>query len=297
MAAVNQLCGWVPRPDETKRLLSQKKNPTFKQAAPHLAKIWQQEEVGLWNAAKIVNNGQNLPADRQTIGDCVSHGHGRGVDYLYCCKQAAGEASGYQEGQTSAMTEYIYGSSRKAGNSLGWQDGSNGIWAVHGMQREGYVYRNGKPYSGQTAKDYGYKGPPASLIPDGQSRLLEDYALVQDPQDAANALVAGSPVPICSSQGFTEVRDANGICKASGRWDHCMLVIGLFKVNGVWYFVIVQSWGQNRPSGPVPVNLGFPDNAFGCHWDTMGVILRQHDSFALSGMKGWQPLPPLAWIM
>lgn len=296
MPSVSQLCGWVPRPDETRRLLSQKENPTFKMAAPHLAKAWNQEEIGLWNACKKVNNGNNLPPNRQTIGDCVSQGYGRGMDYLYCVKQAAGLVTGFVEDDTEAMTEYIYGSSRKAGNALGWGDGSNGIWAVNGLKREGYVFRKGKKYDGQLAKNYGYRGPPADLIPEGKKRPLADYALCEDPTDAANGLLAGATLPICSNQGFTTTRDANGICRASGTWNHCMLVIGLYKVGGQWYFVILQSWGEN-PSGPVPAHLGFPTNAFGCHWDTMGRILRQRDSFLLVGVDGWQPLPPQDWIM
>jgi hypothetical protein len=297
MPSLSQLCGWVPRPDEVNRILGMKANPTFQEAAPHLKNLWQQEEVGLWRAAKIVNGGQHLPADKQTIGDCVSHGHGRGMDYLYCCKQSVGLASGYIEGQTSAMTEYVYGISREAGNSLGPQDGSNGIWAIDGMKVNGYISREGKQYDGQLAKQYGWRGVPADLKGKGKIHLLEDYALIQTPDDCANALKAGSPVPICSDQGFAMARDANGICRATGTWNHCMLVIGVFQVSGKWYFVILQSWGQNTPTGPVPQNLDFPDNAFGCDWDTMGRILKQRDSYALSGVKGWEPLPPLNWVM
>lgn len=289
---MRRLFGYVSRPDEVKRILTEKDKPTFSEAAPGLANIWQQQEVGLWQAAKIVNNGQHLPADQQTIGDCVSHGYARGTDYLYCIKQSAGLVDGYVEGQTSAMSEAIYGSSRKG--HLGWQDGSNGIWAVNGLKRDGYVFRNGKPYSGQLAKQYGYSGLPSSLV--DTDRVLEDYALLETPTDMANALLAGSPCPICSNQGFTETRNADGICIASGTWNHCMLVIGLYKVAGNWFFVILQSWGAISPKGPIP-SVGFPTNAFGCSWNTMGNILKQKDSYALNGIRGWKPVENMSWVM
>ena len=287
-----RLFGYEPRPDEVRRILSAKRNPTFKEAAPGLANIWQGEEIGLWQAAKAVNNGNHLPANQQTIGDCVSQGYGRGVDYLYCIKQAAGLVEGFVEDQTEAETEFIYGSSRKG--HLSWRDGSNGIWAVNGLKRDGYKFRLGKKYDGQLAKNYGYYGVKPDA--DSQSRVLEDYALLEEPQDLANALLAGCPGPICSDQGFTETRNADGICQASGIWNHCMLVIGLYKVGGKWYFVILQSWGGISPKGPIP-SVGFPSNAFGCHWDTMGRILKQKDSYALNGIRGWKPVENVSWVM
>jgi hypothetical protein len=297
MPPISQLCGWIPRPDEVKRILSAKANPTFQDAAPHLKNYWAQEEIGLWRSTKMVNDGKHLPADKQTIGDCVSHGYARGLDYLYCVKQSAGLVSGYVEGQTSAMSEEIYGLSREAGNSLGPTDGSNGIWAVDGLKANGYCYREGKGYDGQLAKQYGWRGVPADLKSKGKSRLLKDYALLKTPDDMANALKAGSPCPICTALGFSMTRDSNGICRQEGRWGHCMNVIGLYQVSGKWNFVILQSWGQNTPSGPIPVGGEAPDNSFGCDWDTMGRILSEGDSYALSGVDGWAPVENINWVM
>lgn len=287
----SRLFGYVPRPDEVRRILSTKTNPTFAEAAPNLANIWQGQEIGLWMAAKQVT-GSHLPADKQTIGDCVSHGYARGTDYLYCIKQSAGLVDGYQEGQTSAQSEFIYGSSRKG--HLGWSDGSNGIWAVNGLGRDGYAFRLGKKYDGNLAKNNGYYG--VKPTDDTLARPLTDYALLETPQDAANALLSGSPCPICSNQGFTETRNADGICQASGTWNHCMLVIGLYKVLAEWYFVILQSWGDISPKGPIP-SVGFPSNAFGCSWNTMGRILKQQDSYALEAIRGWKPVENVSWVM
>jgi hypothetical protein len=289
--------GWIDNPVAVQAVLAAKGGPvTFADAAPHLSDVWQNEEIGLWLAAQKVNSGKHLPADLQTIGDCVSHGFGRGVDYLYCCKQSAGLVDGYVEGQTSAMTEYIYGASRQEGGGLGSTDGSVGAWAVQGLLKDGYPFREGVPYDGQKAKQYGLRGVPADLKKLAVGRLLQDYALLKTPTDMANALKSGSPCPICSNQGFTMTRDSNGVCKPQGTWGHCMLVIGVYKVANNWNFVILQSWGQNTPSGPIP-SVGFPDNAFGCDWNTMGRIIAQGDSYALSGMSGWQPISDVTWMM
>lgn len=292
------LTGWVNRPDEVKRILSAKQNPTFKMAAPNLASIWQNEEIGLWAASKAVNGGKHLAAHLQTIGDCVSHGFGRSVDYLFCVKQVNNLVSEkWDEPKTACMTEYIYAVGREAGNDLGPSDGSTGIWQIDGLKHDGYITRDGKSYDGQLAKQYAWRGAPAELKQRGRIHLLEDYAQVEDPQDAANSLKAGNPVAICSNQGFTMTRDANGVCRPTGTWNHCMMVSGLFKVNNAWYFVIEQSWGQNTPSGATPMGGQAPDNSFGCDWNTMGRILGQGDSYSLSGFKNWEPAPTLTWVM
>ena len=267
-------CGWIDDPEAVRLVLSSKVNPLFSDAAPHLDNYYQGEDIGLWRAA-IKVTGKVLPADKQTIGDCVSHGHSRGLDYLWCAKQAAGLMGGYQEGKTSAMSEFVYGESRKFGNILGPSDGSVGAFAVGGLKAGGYIFRNDKPYDGQLAKQLGSRGPSSEMEAEAQKLgHFLDYAQVSNTKDAANGLKAGCPVTICSGQGFSMTRDANGICRPQGSWAHCMCVIGCFMLSGQLYFVILQSWGQNTPSGPVPCGDA-PDNSFGCDEQTMNHILGQ----------------------
>ena len=65
------------------------------------------------------------------------------------------------------------------------------------------------------------------------------------------ALQNGYPVTICTAQGFTLERDAQGFCKARGRWGHCMFIAGVrFDRPGA---CIIQSWGPGyaqRPDRP-----------------------------------------------
>src|SRR5581483_9317991 len=92
-----QLGGWIDDQQAVQRVLATKKNALFADAAPHLSSYYQGEDVGLWRAA-IKVTGKVLPADKQTIGDCVSHGHARGLLPLVCAKEAAGLMGGYKEG-------------------------------------------------------------------------------------------------------------------------------------------------------------------------------------------------------
>ena len=155
----------------------------------------------------------------QEIGDCVSHGYGRALDLLQCIEIALGETSTYAE----SMTEYIYGASRKVANILGPQDGSFGSAAAEALIRGGATKRTA-PYSGQTAKAYGAKGPPHQLELDASNYILGGVALISNWQALVSALWNGMPVPICSDQGFSMKRDAQGFCKPEGQWHHCMFI-------------------------------------------------------------------------
>lgn len=291
---IKLLCGYRPNEEATKKILQSNNRKIFSDAAPHLKNYWQGEDIGLWEAAKKVN-GQFLPADKQTIGDCESHGNGRAVDYLYCIKQSIGAASGFVEGQTSCMTEALYGEGREVGNMLGNEDGCYGSAMIEALQKFGFVGRNGTPYSGSTAKSYGRTGTPQALKDAGRIHICTGYAQLKTTDDMANALKAGCPCPISSDQGFTMTRDSNGVCSPQGQWGHCMCVIGLFMIGGSRYFVILQSWGQMCPDGPVPYQG--PDNSFGCDEQTMQNIIGQNDSYALSALAGFEPAPSVDWIM
>ena len=279
----------MPVPDDVDRILSSLPTPArFADAAkPCMENAWDQKsDVPLWNLVRKVNNGANLPADLQTIGDCVSHGHARGLDYLQCIQIALGKRDdAYVEGQNSVMSEAVYGMCREEGNGLGMQDGAAGIWAVEALRKGGFIPRTGKLYDGRLAKEWGRTGCPSEVKSLAKKHLLEQYARVSNAQEAINALWNGKPVTVCSNQGFTMTRNQDGICEAQGSWAHCMLFIGAYIVGNELIFCCLQSWGQNVPSGPTV--KGMPDNSFGIRTIIADRMLRSGDSYALSAAQGF----------
>jgi hypothetical protein len=287
MPTIEQLCGWQPHPEHVQAVLSTLEHPTFAQAAPHLMQDWDgKSDVPLWQMVQKVNNNQNLPADKQTIGDCVSHGHARGLDYLQCIQIALGNTTyQYTEGIHSAMSEAIYGMCREEGNALGQEDGACGIWAVEALKKGGFVPRNGKSYDGSLAKRWGATGVPNEIKSQARNNLLQQYAQVRSTKECINSLFNGYPVTVCSNQGFTLQRNSDGICEAQGTWGHCMLIIGAYLVRGELIFVILQSWGKNVPSGPTVKDM--PDNSFGARERVLARMLAANDSYSLSAVQGF----------
>jgi hypothetical protein len=229
----------------------------------------------------------------QQIGECVSFGHGHGNDLLQCVEIAAGDkAMVYKE----TDTEFIYGESRKVGGMLGNQDGSYGGAAVKAMMTVGMVSRDmlgaDGSYSGRRSKDWGRTGPPSNYESMAAQFKLGSAALVQTWDELVAAIRNGYPVTICSNQGFTMQRDADGFCQPRGVWNHCMFISGVrFDKPGA---CIMQSWGRNTPSGPTA--LGQPDYSFWAPQHAVERILGQGDSWALSKTPAFvkRELPP-AW--
>lgn len=290
--------GWVHNPEEVGKVLVTMARPLFQGAAPNLTGTGAGKTVLLYKAWKDVNAGAYIPYPAQTIGDCVSHGFGHGVDLLEAIQISLGHKN---EIFKQTATEAVYGMAKEVGNDLSWSDGAVGAWAGKAVTTIGTVNREvvGE-YDGQRAKQWGYKGVPADIKAKAKDHKVGAFALVSTYAELEDAISNAFPVPICSNQGFTMVRDANGFCRPKGTWGHCMLVCAIRNDEhpGACIF---QSWGPETPSGPL--SLDQPPNSFWADPDTVSRMLRMQDTWALSQFDGYpnQKLPehwsPESWAL
>lgn len=266
--------------------------PTLAEAAPHLVGAPDSTDpILLYKAWRdVLGKDPDYPA--QQIGDCVSFGHGHSNDLLQCIEIGLGEPAVFQE----TDTEFIYGTSREVAGILGRQDGSYGAAAVKAMTTVGMVSRamlgGDGNYSGQRAKAWGLSGVPASAKQEAGAFKLGSAAQVSTWDELVAAMRNGYPVTICTAQGFTLDRDADGFCRARGRWGHCMFIAGVrFDRPGA---CIVQSWGPETPSGPRALDQ--PSFSFWAERPVVERILGEGDSWALSKSPAFErrELPP-AW--
>ena len=275
-AAVAQVCGSIP-------------HPRYARAAPPREPA-SQRTVLLYKAFKEVNGGSYIDYPKQRIGDCVSHSFGSGVDLLSAVQIAVDKVP-----QTfkQTCTEAIYGMARiDIGGRLGsLDDGAVGAWAAKAVSTVGTISRDVTgPYDGQRAKQWGSQGIPEDVRTAARDHLVKTVSLVSTYQELADALANGYPVTVCSGQGFTLDRDADGFCRPYGTWDHAMLIVGVRAAPrpGACLF---QSWGRHIPSGPL--SLDQPSNSFWVELSVVEDMLRQGDSWSLSQFDGYpsQVLP------
>lgn len=284
------LCGWRGVDDLQRTFASH--FPTLAQSAPNLMESAPMTEPSLLYKAWRGVLGKDPAYQAQQIGDCVSFGHGHGNDLLQCIEIGLGDPAVFQE----TDTEFIYATSREVAGILGRQDGSYGAAAVKAMTTMGMVSRamlgSDGAYSGQRAKTWGLSGAPASVKDEARAFKLGSAAQVSTWNELVAALRNGYPVTICTAQGFTLDRDADGFCKPRGSWGHCMFIAGVrFDRPGA---CIIQSWGPDCPTGPRALDQ--PGFSFWADQATVERILGEGDSWALSKSPAFQKRElPRAW--
>jgi len=267
------------------------------------------DPVFFWEAERKVLGAVQASWNQGQVGSCVSFGWGRGINDLILIGVAAGD--GDYPGQPVA-TEPIYGGSRvEVGGGRIRGDGSVGAWAGQWVsQRGGVLFRKvyGQydltTYSEQRCRQWGATGVPDDLEPEAKKHPVQSVALVKTAEEAWSAIGNGYPVPVCSNVGFQSPL-RNGFCEPSGTWAHCMVIRGRFvhPTRGSC-FVIQNSWGdylkasqQNRMievQGGQPVEL--PEGCFATTAAVVDLIVKQGDSFAISGFKGF-PRRKIDWLI
>lgn len=296
-----ELFGWVPNPQESEAFVASLPRPTFLQAAPHLIASGAEVNVFLWECERKVL-GRILPAHEQKIGSCVSHGWGRAVQDLMLSDIAIRNEP--EAWVAEVATEPIYAGSRVeiGGGQLGNEDGSLGAWAAKWVSQYGILLRQKygnidlSTLDENRAKSWGNRGAgvPNELEPAAKEHPVKAVTLVTTFEQARDAIANGYPVPVCSMQGFTTTRDNAGFCSPRGQWAHCMEFRGCGIAKGNRPFLVCQqSWGES-PDGSNKLTLEngnvieLPQGCFGVDAEVCDRMLAGRDSFAISGLVGWQ---------
>lgn len=273
--------GWIHNPAEVEKVLATLPQPLFAAAAPNLAGTGENKQTLLYLGVRKVI-GKDERSGPQLIGDCVSWGWGGMIDYLQCGQILAGQPNEYEE----IATESIYALSRvEIGHQNGsMEDGSVGAWAAKACSTMGVLSRTTLgPYDSKRAKAWGASGLPDNLEPEARKHLVQTTSLIQNFQQACDAIGNGYPVAVCSNQGFTMTRDAQGFCSPQGTWAHCMLFIATrFDRPGL---LCAQSWGPATPNGPR--DLDQPTNTFWVDATVANKMFAMHDSFTASPFNGF----------
>lgn len=285
-----QLGGWRRDPGAVARALDDMTHPRFAAAAPRLSRSGLGKATLLYKAFRQVNGGRFPDYPAQTIGDCVSHGFGHGIDLLEAVQIVLG---GKPDTFKPTATEAIYAMARVEVGGLRGSivDGAVGAWAAKAVSTLGTLTREDVgPYDGLRARRWGALGIPPELRAGAALHRVVTTSLVTTYGELEDALSNGYPVAVCSPQGFTLERDADGFCDPCGGWLHCMLIVGARDLPRPGACVY-QSWGNDVPSGPLALDQ--PPNSFWADRRVVERMLAANDSWSLSRFEGYpaQTLP------
>lgn len=276
------LGGWV---DDPGRHLVASSMPwgRLQDAAPDLAGDTDGRKNIMLHMAFIDVLGAFPEYPAQQIGDCTGVSGAEATDQTQCIEIALkGDAEEFKH----ISSEALYGMARELAGMLRGGDGCYGSAIAKALTEGGVVPREvAGAYSGQRAKEWGRRGVPAEIKQAAAQHKLGAAALVVTLEELDAGLNNGYCGQVCSSQGFTMTRDANGMCQPKGRWDHAMKIMARRFRNNRREYLIGQNWGPNVPSGPLVDNQ--PNFSFWIDEDVMARMLAARDSYLYSGLNGF----------
>ena len=292
--------GYTPNPEGVEEFLHELDQPLFAQAGAEAIREARGVDTFLYRAVYRAHQsryGKPWVVGSQGIGDCVSWGWAHGV---YIAQAVDWDLGRMPEAPLSPATESIYGGSRveargKPEGGGGWSDGSYGAAAARWCRDWGVIYREPvlghdlTKYDKSRAKNWGNygnggQGDGGKLDDEAKRHPAKYVALVRTWTEASAAIESGFPVVVCSMQGFNSLRDADGFCRPSGQWAHCMTFIAVrYDKPGL---LCLNSWGPTYVGGPRwPDDM--PDGSFWVDKATADRMLSAGDSFAVGSIDGF----------
>jgi hypothetical protein len=287
--------GWVDDPQTVQAVAAANRFCRFCETDAFGSPYRGPDDVFLWEACRQATGDLLPPRDQRSVGSCVAFGTASAIEHLLCVQIANGSSEEYRD----LAQEVIYGGSRvEIGGGTIRGDGSIGVWAARFATKYGVIARGRygshdlRAYDEARCRAYGRTGVPDELEAIAKQHPVKSVSNVRTWDECRAAIRNGYPVAVCSSQGFAMTRDADGFCRASGTWAHCMAIVGIRGGPRPGAFLL-NSWGANAHTGPR--GLGDPSPAG--FWADAAVVdrmLKQGDSWAFSDAVGF-PARKLNW--
>jgi hypothetical protein len=236
----------------------------------------------------VLKFDKNPYNERQTVGDCVSHGTRNACDISRAVEI---DIKGQKESWiTRGATEAIYGARGHGGEGMSCSRAAEFVSKTGGI-----VLRKNYPgiadfskYNGSLGAGWGGRGLPDKVIDLADNHQIKTVSLVRTVTEARDALANGYGIAVCSNYGFSNKRDSKGFARVSGSWAHCMAWIACDDTNGEPAFLVQNSWGKWNDGGH-PEWGPIPDGSFLIHADAAEGMLKQNGSYAFSDFDGFPP--------
>ena len=226
--------------------------------------------------------------ERQSTGDCVSHGTRNAVDLTRAVEiDIKGEPESWV---AKGATEAIYGARGHGGQGMSCSRAAQFVSKTGGV-----VLRKNYPgvadfskYNGSMGANWGPRGLPDKVIDVANDHQVRTVSLIKTIDEARDALANGYGIAVCSGYGFSNKRDSKGIARKSGGWSHCMAWIACDDTGKEPLFLVQNSWGKWNDGGH-PDWGPIPDGSFLIRAEDAAGMLKANGSYAFSDFNGFPP--------
>jgi hypothetical protein len=281
-------CIWEPAHFEY--MMTSLKHPLFGSASKKLYNTGKGKlSIPYKSVYKFDKNPYN---ERQTTGDCVSHGTRNACDV-----SRAVEIDVHHQREAwiaRGATEAIYGYRGHGGQGMSCSRAAEFVSRAGGI----LVRKNYKgvidfsKYNSSIGNSWGIRGVPDSVMDLANDHQIKTVSLVKTVEQARDALANGYGLAVCSGHGFSATRDKKGFAKKSGSWAHCMAWVACDDTGSEPAFLVQNSWGKWNDGGH-PEWGPIPDGSFLIRAQDAADMLAQNGSYAFSQFDGFpvQKLP------
>lgn len=206
-------------PKDVDKLLGELKHPLFEVCADNLYGTGEGKIALPFKALLKFDPGFG-PAERQVVGDCVSHSTRNAVDISRAVQIINGSP---QEFRTRGATEAIYGSRGFSGEGMTCSQAARFVSQQGGiLLRLQYPFGDFRRYNGKLGSSWGARGVPRDVVEEAKKNQVRTTSLVTTIEGARDAITNGYAISVCSNQGFSSTRNEHGISNAQGTWMHAM---------------------------------------------------------------------------
>lgn len=228
------------------------------------------------------------PAEAQKTGDCVSHATRNAVDVSRAVEIIIkGEPEVFI---ARGATEGVYGFRGHSGQGMTCSGAAKFVSDAGGILiRKKYDFADLSNYNVNVGINWGGRGVPKEVREEAAKHQVKTVSMAHTVEAARDAIANGYAISVCSNQGFSSVRDKNGISEAKGSWNHAMAWIACDDTRerlNETLFLIQNSWGAFN-SGPKV--HGQPDGSFWIRQSVAERMLKQDGAFAFSNIDGFEP--------
>jgi len=227
--------------------------------------------------------------ERQTTGDCVSHGTRNAVDVSRAVQIHTGHAM--ESFVALGATEGIYGSRGHGGQGMSCAGAAEWVHKQGGVLiRKNYAgVIDLTTYNADIGTKWGSRGVPSEVEEVAKKNPVKTLTQINSIEEARDALANGYGVCVCSNQGFSSTRDDKGFAKPQGNWNHAMAWIACDDTGSEPAFLVQNSWGKFNDGGH-PSWGPIPDGSFLIHADVAARMISSDSSFAFSSVVGFPPV-------
>jgi len=226
--------------------------------------------------------------ERQSTGDCVSHGTRNAVDITRAVEiDIKGEAESWV---AKGATEAIYGARGHGGQGMSCSRAAQFVSKTGGV-----VLRKNYPgvadfskYNGSMGAKWGSRGLPDKVIDIADDHQVRTVSLIRSIDEARDALANGYGICVCSGYGFSNRRDSKGIARKSGSWSHAMAWTACDDTGKEPLFLVQNSWGKWNDGGH-PDWGPIPDGSFLIRAEDAAGMIRANGAYAFSDFNGFPP--------